>query len=62
MKKLTCYDCETSFQSETSKEMLDLLYPHYMGEHKEIIMGASEEEKTAWMKKFNTDWEATETV
>lgn len=62
MKKLTCYDCEKKFESETSKEMLEKLYPHYMKEHKEIIMGASEDEKAAWMKKFNADWEAAETI
>ncbi len=58
MKKLTCYDCEKSFEAETSKAMLDLLYPHYMEIHKEIITGVREEEKKAWMEKFNKDWDS----
>ena len=59
MKKIKCYDCEEIFEADTSEEVLEKMYPHYMQEHREIIEGASEEEKTAWMKKFNADWEAT---
>jgi len=62
MKKLKCYDCEESFETETSKEMLDAFYAHYMAEHKEIITGGDENEKDAWMKKFNSDWEATKEI
>lgn len=60
MKKFKCYDCGEIFEAETSKEMLDTLYPHYMKEHKEIITGANEEEKKAWMEKFNKDWNKAE--
>jgi len=60
MKKLTCYDCEENFEAETSEEMLNLLYPHYMEKHHEVITGNSEEEKKAWMDRFNADWEKAE--
>ncbi len=60
MKKLTCYDCENIFTAETSKEMLDEFYSHYMSQHANIIMNASEEEKKVWMKKFDKDWDAAE--
>ncbi len=62
MKKFTCYDCTEVFESETSKEMLDKLYLHYMDKHVEIITGVSEEEKKAWMAKFNKDWDEAEEV
>ncbi len=57
MKKITCYDCEEVFESETSKGILDQMYPHYMEKHTAIISGANEKEKKAWMEKFNKDWE-----
>jgi len=62
MKKMKCYDCEETFESETSKEILNQMYPHYMKEHADIIKNASEEDKNAWMEKFNKDWEAAEEV
>ena len=62
MKKFTCYDCEKTFEAQTSKDMLNLLYPHYMSEHKDIIAGADESQKNAWMEKFNKDWEEAEEI
>ncbi|MAJ97290.1 MAG: hypothetical protein CMI56_01575 [Parcubacteria group bacterium] len=62
MKKLTCYDCEMEFQAETSKEMLNQMYVHYMADHNEIITGVNEEEKKAWMEQFNKDWEASKII
>jgi len=62
MKKFTCYDCEKSFEADAAMSMLNLLYPHYMEEHKEIITGVDEAGKKAWMEKFNKDWEAAEEV
>lgn len=62
MKKITCYDCENLFTAETSKEMLDKLYAHYMSQHADIIMSAGEEEKKAWREKFDKDWEVAEIV
>lgn len=59
MKKFNCYDCEEVFEAKTSKDMLDKLYSHYMANHKEIITGGTDDEKKAWMEKFNKDWEAT---
>jgi len=62
MKEFKCYDCDKVFESESSKEMLILLYTHYMSEHEDIIKGGSEEEKTAWMEKFNKDWGETKEI
>ena len=59
---MTCYDCDKEFQAESGKEILDLMHPHYMESHKEIIEGADEEKKAVWMKQFNSDWEAAEEV
>lgn len=60
MKQMKCYDCENVFEAIDSKSMLDQFYVHYMSEHKEIITGGNEEEKKAWMVKFNEDWSKAE--
>lgn len=62
MKKIACYDCEVDFHSETSEDMLDQMYKHYMEEHKEIITGNTEEEKKAWMDVFHADWDEAEEI
>jgi len=56
MKKFKCYDCEQTFQAKTREELLGLLYPHYMNDHKDIITGADEQEKKNWMEQFEKDW------
>ena len=58
MKKFTCYDCDQIFEAETREEILNILYEHYMKDHKEIITGSSEAEKKAWMERFDRDWQA----
>ena len=62
MKKLKCYDFEVTFQAETREEILDALYTHYMKDHNEVITGASEEEKKAWMVQFEKNWSEAENV
>ncbi len=62
MKKVKCYDCENVFESETSGDILNQLYAHYMKEHPEIIPNATDDEKKAWMEKFNKDWEMASKV
>lgn len=56
MKMYKCGDCDASFEAETRKEILDILYEHYMSHHHDIITGASTEEKKQWMEKFEKDW------
>lgn len=56
MKKIKCYECSKEFQAETREEMLKTLYEHYMKNHNAVITGASEEDKKAWMAKFEKDW------
>ena len=58
MKAITCYDCDQSFQAETREEVLNFLYEHYMKDHRAVITSASEEEKKAWMQRFEADWAA----
>jgi len=62
MKKIKCYDCGAEFQAETRKEILGVLYEHYMKDHNEIITGVDEAGKKAWMEKFEKDWLAAEEV
>lgn len=62
MKKITCYDCENVFESETSKDILNQLYAHYMKDHPKIITNATDDEKKAWMEQFNKDWKAAEEI
>lgn len=56
MKIFNCYDCEIQFEGETREDVLNKLYAHYMSDHGEIITGATEDEKKAWMKQFEKDW------
>ena len=58
MKKFKCYDCDEVLEANTREEVLNALYAHYMEKHKEVITGASKEEKKAWMEKFEKDWKA----
>ena len=58
MKTITCYDCDLQFQAEAREEMLNLFYAHYMKDHQAVITGASEDEKKAWMARFEKDWTA----
>jgi len=62
MKKIKCYDCDHEFQAVTREEILSTLYTHYMEEHKEIITGVNEEEKKAWMERFEKDWSEAKTI
>ena len=58
MKQLTCYDCDMLFQAEFRDEMLGKMYDHYMKDHYNVITGASDAEKKAWMEQFERDWMA----
>jgi len=60
MKEFKCPDCEKTFKSETSKEMMNLLHPHYMSDHQDIMKEGTDEKMKDWMEKFHKDWEATE--
>ena len=58
MKIMKCYDCDHEMSAEDRDSMLKEMYNHYMSEHKDIITGASDDEKKAWMAQFDTDWVA----
>tara|TARA_Y100000310_G_C20391059_1_gene672792 strand:- start:558 stop:749 length:192 start_codon:yes stop_codon:yes gene_type:complete len=62
MKKFKCPDCEKIFEAETAKETLELMHPHYMEKHQDIIKDGTEEKMKAWMEKFNKDWEDAEEI
>lgn len=55
-KKFKCYDCPAEFEAESREEILNILFDHYIKDHNEVITGASEEEKKAWMERFEKDW------
>jgi len=57
MKEFKCPDCDKTFESETSEEMLKLLMPHYMSEHANTMENGTEEDQKVWFEKFNKDWE-----
>jgi len=63
MKKMTCPDCEVTFQAETAEEMMmgDML-AHYKKDHAEIMASGTEEKMKAWMDKFKADFEAAEEI
>tara|TARA_B100000745_G_scaffold300509_1_gene254830 strand:+ start:4114 stop:4302 length:189 start_codon:yes stop_codon:yes gene_type:complete len=62
MKKMTCPDCDKEFTADTPENMMDAMHPHYMSDHKEIIEGATPENKKEWMGKFNEEWEKAKSV
>jgi len=62
MKKIKCYDCETTFSADTSEQVLNQMHQHYMEMHKDIISSANEEQKKVWMEQFHKDWEDAETI
>lgn len=62
MKKISCQNCEVTFESETREDILSQLYDHYMKEHTEIITTVNAEGKKAWMEKFEKDWSTAEEV
>jgi len=57
---MKCYDCDMRFQAESREDILNKLYEHYMKDHHDVIVGASDEEKKKWMEQFETDWAAAE--
>ena len=60
MKSVTCQHCEGAFQAETREEILKTLYAHYMEAHPDVIPNASDEEKKAWMERFEKEWATAE--
>lgn len=56
MKKITCFDCEQSFEAESRDSILNQFYKHYMSEHNEIITGVDDAGKKMWMERFDKDW------
>lgn len=56
---MTCYNCDKTFTAATADDILQLMYPHYMEAHHEIITTVDEAGKKAWMERFYADWEKT---
>ncbi len=54
---MKCYDCDEAFTAATADDILQLMYPHYMEVHHEIITTVDEAGKKAWMERFYADWE-----
>ena len=62
MKNIKCYEegCGGEFQAATKDEILGQVYDHYMKDHPTVIPNASDEDKKAWMARFEKDWTAQE--
>lgn len=57
MKTITCIDCEEQFDGVTKEDVQNLMLPHYMEHHKEVMAQANDEKKKEWFEEFNTRWE-----
>lgn len=57
-KTIECYECGKQFKAYTRDEILSELYDHYMKDHPDVIPNASDEDKKAWMERFEKDWAA----
>lgn len=62
MKEIKCQDCDGAFKATTREEILKTLYDHYMEAHSDVIPNASDEEKKAWMIRFEAEWLAAPEV
>ena len=62
MKKMKCLDCEKTFKANSSDEMMKVMMPHYMSDHKEIMAKGTKETKKVWMEKFHEDWKEAKEV
>lgn len=62
MKKIKCLDCEEEFMGGSKEEVLNLMHPHYMKAHADIMAAGNEESKKAWFEKFDASWEAAEAM
>ena len=58
MKTVQCQHCEGTFHAVTREEILKTLYAHYTEAHPDVIPNASDEEKKAWMERFEKQWAA----
>ena len=62
MKKMQCIDCDEWFEAETKEAMMQVMHPHYMEKHQDVMAAANEEKKKAWFEEFNKRWEEAEEV
>ena len=62
MKEMKCLDCDNTFKANSSDEMMKVMMPHYMSDHKDIMESGTEEKKKVWMEKFHKDWEEAKEV
>jgi uncharacterized C2H2 Zn-finger protein len=62
MKEMKCPDCDKIFKANSPDEMMKAMHPHYMEDHAEIVKNGDEEQRKAWMEKFNKDFEDAEEV
>lgn len=62
MKEIECYECGAAFRAVTRDEILGMLYDHYIKDHHEVITNVSDQDKKAWMERFEKDWASAEEV
>ncbi len=61
MKLLSCDLCDEAFAADTFEEWMQLVMPHYMAEHAEVMQSnkdKSKEEQEAWMTENRARFDA----
>lgn len=61
MKLLSCDLCDEAFAADTFEEWMQLMMPHYMAEHAEVMEASkdkSKEEQEAWMTENRARFDA----
>lgn len=61
MKLLSCDLCDEAFTAETFDDWMQLMMPHYMVEHAEVMQankGKSKEDAAAWMSENKARFDA----
>lgn len=65
MKLLVCDICNEAFAAETFEEWLQLIMPHYMEVHADIMEASknnSKQDQDDWMSKNRARFEAAEEI
>lgn len=61
MKLLACDLCDEAFAAETFEDWMQLMMPHYMAEHSEVMDANKDkpkDEHLAWMKENRARFDA----
>lgn len=62
MKRMKCLDCDHMFDIVAEDQAMQIMMPHYMEEHQDMMKGQNEETKDDWMKRLHEEWEKAEVI